>query len=558
MRDVFCPRCVRAEQERDQLHADILRLRAESAGLTVQLKELVKVNELQAADLKRLQKLIDDQRQPNQPERVDEDSLQYAFENVIKGIQNKPLAEAVVAARAEAQARGDEAKSSKAPRKGNRRDLWGAGLPVIEERIVPDEVAAVGGAGWRELEPEVTERVAFRRSRFEVIRTTRTRWVRVAEVAEGDGAMKGKIVAAPVPDWALPSMMADASLIAEVAMNKYGFSLPLHRQETMAKLRGFPLARSTQYDWCEYGAHQLGPIVAAMHTDAIRESFMIATDASSAPVRALGGTIPWHVFVFISDAGHIFFRPVRHHDTPSIGALLRGFKGRLLSDASSIYNGLHKMGIIELACWAHVRRYFWRATTTESGLAYEALSIIGGLFQVIAESNRIQNLSERGAFRVQHATPLVDAFDLWMVQASTRAEPGGRIEAALTYATNLHDARRAFLADPRLKLHNNDSERELRALKKGIDNWMHFETKAGLEVYTVYRSLIASCAVHRLNPYDYLEDVLRLARHWPAERFLELSPRDWASTRAGLDDRLRRAIDPPWRRSEAGLSTKAA
>jgi transposase len=77
-------------------------------------------------------------------------------------------------------------------------------------------------------------------------------------------------------------------------------------------------------------------------------------------------------------------------------------------------------------------------------------------------------------------------------------------------------------------------------------------------VYTVYRSLIASCTVHRLNPYDYLEDVLRLMRHWPEERVLELAPRYWSTTRANLDDRMRRCIDPPWRRTDAGLLTRAA
>lgn len=85
---------------------------------------------------------------------------------------------------------------------------------------------------------------------------------------------------------------------------------------------------------------------------------MIATDATNAPVRAAGRVINWHVFVFISDLGHVFFRAVRHHDAASIGALLQGFHGRLLSDASSIYNGLHLVGVIELACWAHYPERF--------------------------------------------------------------------------------------------------------------------------------------------------------------------------------------------------------
>ncbi|MBK8015049.1 MAG: transposase [Deltaproteobacteria bacterium] len=96
-------------------------------------------------------------------------------------------------------------------------------------------------------------------------------------------------------------------------------------------------------------------------------------------------------------------------------------------------------------------------------MAYEALSMISTLFKVVAESNRISKLSERDAFRVKHATPLVDTFDAWMKQARTRAEPRGRIETALNYATNLHDARRAFLADPRLKVSTRAAQMSLRA-----------------------------------------------------------------------------------------------
>jgi hypothetical protein len=106
MSGVMCIRCLRADEEREQLHAAILRLRAENATLTAQIKELAKVNELQAADLDRLQKVIDGQRQPNQPERVNEESLQLAFASVVKGLESKPIAEAVETAKAEIDAQG--------------------------------------------------------------------------------------------------------------------------------------------------------------------------------------------------------------------------------------------------------------------------------------------------------------------------------------------------------------------------------------------------------------------------------------------------------------------
>ena len=100
------------------------------------------------------------------------------------------------------------------------------------------------------------------------------------------------------------------------------------------------MARSTQSDWIE-AAHALAaPVVVAMQTESVNESYCIATDATGAPVRIHGGRAPWHLFVFIADAEHIVFIPTRRHSGAAVKAMLNGFRGHLLSDASSIYNAL--------------------------------------------------------------------------------------------------------------------------------------------------------------------------------------------------------------------------
>jgi hypothetical protein len=48
-------------------------------------------------------------------------------------------------------------------------------------------------------------------------------------------------------------------------------------------------------------------------------------------------------------------------------------------------------------------------------------------------------------------------------------------------------------------------------------------------------SLIASCRLHGLDPEAYLRDLFRVLAHWPRDRYLELAPKYWASTRARLD-----------------------
>jgi len=52
--------------------------------------------------------------------------------------------------------------------------------------------------------------------------------------------------------------------------------------------------------------------------------------------------------------------------------------------------------------------------------------------------------------------------------------------------------------------------------------------------------------LHHLHPQIYLEEILRLAPHWPVTRVLELAPKYWAATRAHLDDRQRAILQRPW------------
>jgi hypothetical protein len=329
-------------------------------------------------------------------------------------------------------------------------------------------------------------------------------------------------------------------------VSKFGYMLPLNRQETMTRYAGFELPRSSQCDWLMTGEALLEPITLAMHKDSIDESYCIATDATGAPVRVSGGRAFHSVFVFVGDTGHITFRHARHHTSESISRFLDGFRGYLLSDASSIYDALHAMGVVAVYCWVHLRRYFWRATLTEVELAHEALAFIQKLFIVGRQAKQLPP-GKRGEFRRAHAAPIDEAFDLWAKEAADRCEPKGRIRAGLTYYENQREGLHRFLEDERLELDNNVSERQLRNLVQGLYNYQHFETVAGLQMYCTYRSLISSAILHRLNPHDYLEEVLRLVRHWPKERMLELAPKNWRGTVEKLDDRQRRIIKPPWK-----------
>jgi hypothetical protein len=133
-----------------------------------------------------------------------------------------------------------------------------------------------------------------------------------------------------------------------------------------------------------------------------------------------------------------------------------------------------------------------------------------------------------------------------MAQHQSSVDERGRLDKAIGYYRNQHASLWRFLEDGNLRVDNAISEGQLRNLALGRDNWRYFYKRTGLDWYTTFRSLIASCHLHRLNPQLYLERMLRLAPHWPATRMLELSPKYWLETFERLTPEQRAIAVPHW------------
>lgn len=102
---------------------------------------------------------------------------------------------------------------------------------------------------------------------------------------------------------------------------------------------------------------------------------------------------------------------------------------------------------------------------------------------------------------------------------------------ALGYLMLQRKSLMAFLDDPRLPIHNNDSERDLRHLAVGRKNWMVFGSQRGGEVACRMYSLILSCKQCGADLEAYLEDVLMKVATTPASEIASLTPWAWHAAR---------------------------
>jgi transposase len=429
------------------------------------------------------------------------------------------------------------------PKPKGRRNL--RDLPIEEERHELLDPALEGKAerigfeestqlGWRKGGPV---RIVIARAKY---RTTSD---------EGTPTL----ATTPMPPRTFPRSLAAPSLLAKIIVGKVSDGLPLHRQEQSFAREGLDLDRGTMCRWIEDAGMTAGGVVLAAKKEAFETAFCISTDATGICVQpepsATKARQPCrrgHFFVMLADRDHVIFEYTARETSDAVREMFRGYSGYLQADAKSTYDVLfHKPhpalasdedeACNEVGCWSHCRRKFYEAAIGKDRIAREGLWRIHKLFE-LEEGWKDKPPVERKALRDRHSRPLVDAFVVWAEAEYAKVkDTRGLLRSALGYAVRQHGALRRYLDDGRLRMDNNASERALRSIAVGRKAWLFVGSDDHAQAMANLFSLIASCKLHRLDPEAYLRDLFRVLVHWPRDRYLELTPRYWAQTRARLD-----------------------
>lgn len=420
-------------------------------------------------------------------------------------------------------------------------------LPRIDVEILPDQVVREGLDAFERIGEEISEVVERRRAAMLVVRSIRPKFKRKAQVPDAET----EIIIAETLELPIERGLAGPGLLADTIVKRFCDHLPLHRQEQIFEREGLPLARSTMCRWHQELAALCKPLVAAMKAEALAVAPYLCLDATGVLVQAREACKRSHFWVMIAPELHVLFEFSAKHDNAAVDSLVAGYRGYLVADAHSVYDHLYRDGtIVEVGCWAHARRYFYKALSSEPERAREALALIGELF-AIERTLRSESPKKRKKLRLEKSSPVLERFFAWCEQHALTALDESPLAKALGYALNQRAALLRFLEDGRLPLHNNDSERELRREAVGRKNWLFVGNDEAAEVNTTFVSLIASCQLHGVEPWSYLRDLFCLLPMWPRSRILELAPAHWRKTLEQKDAQQRLA-DDVYRRASIG------
>lgn len=440
-------------------------------------------------------------------------------------------------------ARSQEAEAAPPPappkpkrkREGHGRKPLPEALPRQDvEHDVPPEDKRCGkcGAELDRIGEEVTEQLDYVPASFVVRRHVRAKYAckRCEET----------VVLAPLPPQPIEKGLPGAGLLAHVLVSKYADHLPLHRQEGICRRQGVELARSTLCGWVRDCATLLRPVVTAMKAELLR-SEVVHTDDTPVTVQDRlhpGGTRTGRLWVYRGDDAHPYtlFDYTGDRTRAGPAAFLAGYKGYLQADAYGGYDALYAGGeVLEVGCWAHARRKFYDAQTSEPEPAAAALAFIHALYDVERDA-REQHLgpAARQALRQERAVPLLAQFRHWLDAQALVSLPQSPMGQAIGYALGQWDALCRYTADGILTIDNNAAERALRRVAIGRKNWLFAGSDAGGRRAAVAYSLIATCQRHGVEPFAYLRDVLERVPTHPSSGIDALFPHHWKAAHAVL------------------------
>ena len=358
----------------------------------------------------------------------------------------------------------------------------------------------------------------------------------------------GHVAIAEAPPLPFERSKAEAGLLAMIGVSKFSDHMPLYRQEGIFRRHGIDIPRSTQCDWMRRIAEEMEPLIERMRRR-VRSSAVIQTDDTPVTLRdgPGKGRREARFWGYRGDDANPYlvydFSPNRRSEHPF--RWLAGCEGYLQCDAYGGYDPIFAQGrLIEVGCWAHVRRKFIDSRVSDKARADRMVDMIGALYGVertmtaLAERRAARSrpltrekfVALRRSLRRKRSKTIVDAIMATLHAWEIETTPKSTLGRAVRYAVKLETALRRYLDDGRLEIDNNLTEQGMRGIALGRKNWLFCGSETGGATAATLFTLLASARRHEIEPWAYLRDVLDRMPHAPASRLDEFLPDNWKRT----------------------------
>ena len=369
----------------------------------------------------------------------------------------------------------------------------------------------------------------------------------------------GKVFTAEAPEEAGENKY-DETAASMIALLRYGSGFPWYRLEGLEASLGIPLPQARQCEIVAETACALEPALTELMRQAAQGE-VVHNDDTSMRVLSLDRDAklsPERTGVFTSGLVWIFqgyrimllFFTGCKHAGENLAEVLKLRSPDLppaiqMCDASSrnVPKVPPPLQPLLANCTAHSRRNFVKVTANFPAECQFVLETLGEVYGY-DEQARTHGLTaeERLRFHQEHSGPVMEKLHAWCeVQfKEKKVEPNSGLGQAISYLLKHWEKLTLFLRNAGAPLDNNLVE---RALKKAIlhrKNSLFYKTRNGAEMGDLFMSLIHTCELNGVNPFDYLtqlqrhiEELKQNPSQWMPWNYRETLARDAAAVDSG-------------------------
>jgi len=382
-------------------------------------------------------------------------------------------------------------------------------------------------SGLKKIGEEVTEILDYLPGELYVKQYIRPKYA--APVGDGFST----VITASLPGRIMEKCMAGEGLLAQMIVDKYVDHLPVHRQLQRYERIGVHIAQSTSNDWFRATLSHLCCLYEAHKRQTLATRYL---GADETPIKVIdetrkGKTHAGFYWVYHNSEQKLVlfdYRPGRGREGPD--DILQGFQGYLQTDGYSVYDDFGKRpGIVLMHCMAHARRKFFDALQTDKELAGQALDLFGQLYAI---ERRIKDGGLCGdaivEVRQQEAVPILNALHGWMQEEYPKLQlKKSPIAQAMAYCLPRWDKLCLYTTHSWLQIDNNPVENAIRPIAIGRKNYLFAGSHEAAQRAAMVYSLLSTCKLHGINPYEWLKDVLQRMHLYTSRNIESLLPQNW-------------------------------
>lgn len=335
----------------------------------------------------------------------------------------------------------------------------------------------------------------------------------------------------------VPPEKYDPTADASLAVMKYGAGLPWYRSSRLQKLMGVPLPASTQFERCAEVAEAVHPVYLEMERQAAAGEVVHIDDTGVKILACLKENQTLrederkglHTTGIGARAGRrqiALYNSGRRHAGENLRELARKRPPELtppivMADAEA-KNWTAGCEQVSSKCLQHGRRQF---TEIEAEFPFECRRVLDDLRSVyrIEAETRGMSAAERLRHHQDRSGPILAGLREWITSQmeNRQVEPNSGLGRAMNYLLRHWSGLTRFLEVEGAPLDNNFAERILKRAVLHRKNALFYKTEYGAAVGDILMSVIETCALNEVNPFDYLTVVARQARQ------VRLNPAEW-------------------------------